>query len=83
MSLERRMSRIEYETFMRDCAKAAATTTNVTPAMLLAEAHRVFALPDAEQRDYFANIYRELDAKGEAEMDALRHRWATILRGAR
>jgi hypothetical protein len=79
MRLEKRVERIEYDALRRDCEQAAAGTS-VTAEALWSEFQRVFRLSDAEQRDYYANVYAELDATDAAEFDAIRHRCTTIVR---
>jgi hypothetical protein len=79
---EHRIQRLEYAEIQRECAKAV-TDTAITVDQLLGECHRVFRLSDAEQREYFSNTYAALDAQASAALDAIRRRWATILRGVR
>jgi hypothetical protein len=47
------------------------------------ECLRVFALPDADQRQYFQRLYGKLTEAETVELDTLRYRWSTILRGQR
>jgi hypothetical protein len=58
----------------------AARQVGVTREALLDEARRIFALPDDEQRAVLGDTYAELNDDQARELDAIRHRHATILR---
>jgi hypothetical protein len=84
---EQRLHRLEdhraYQELRRQAA-AAAERAGISADVLWAECRRVLCtLPDADQRQYFQRLYGELTAAETVELDAIRHRWATLLRGVR
>jgi DNA-directed RNA polymerase specialized sigma24 family protein len=78
----RRLARLEYEN-LRHMAVKEGERYGFTADDVLAECRRVFALPDDQQREVLHRLYKDLSEAEAAELDAIRHRDARILRGQR
>ena len=74
----RRLERLEYG-HIRHLAAKAGQPHGFTADQVLDEARRVLALPEDEQRQTLHRLYAELSAEEVTELDAIRHRYATIL----
>ena len=80
--VRRRLERLEYAR-LRHLAAQAGQPYGFSADDMLAEARRVLALPDAEQRQVLHRLYAELNAQEAFEFDAIRRRHAAILRRER
>jgi hypothetical protein len=81
VSLERRLQRVEYQ-HIRQYVATEAARADISVEVLWAECRRVLCtLSDANQRQYFQRLYGELTDAETVELDTLRSRWGTILRG--
>jgi hypothetical protein len=78
----RRLERLEYA-HLRHMAAKAGKPYGFSADQVLAEARRVLALPDDQQRQALHRLYAELSAEEAVELDAIRHRHTAILRRAR
>ena len=78
----RRLERLEYENLRRMAAKAGQPY-GYSADQVLGEARRVLALPDDQQRQAMRRLYDELSAEEVVELDAIRRRYAAILRRTR
>jgi hypothetical protein len=78
----RRLERLEYAHLRRLAAKESERY-GFTADDVLAECRRVFALPDDQQREVLHRLYKDLSQAEAAELDAIRHRDAAILRRQR
>jgi DNA-directed RNA polymerase specialized sigma24 family protein len=78
----RRLERLEYAHLRRLAAKAGERY-GFTADDVLAECRRMFALPDDQQREVLHRLYKDLSEAEAAELDAIRHRDAAILRRQR
>ena len=80
--LQRRLYRLEYKRLYQLAARVGQPS-GLSADTILAEARRVLALPEAEQRQLFKDFYETLSEAEVSELDVIKRRHAAILRRAR
>jgi hypothetical protein len=76
------LERLEY-THLRRLAANVGKLYGFSADDILAEARRVLALPDDQQRQVLHRLYKELSEQEALELDAITQRHAAILRRER
>lgn len=80
--LRRRLEQLEYKCLYQLAAKVGQPS-GFSVDQVLDEARRVLALPETEQRQLWKDFYETLSEADVAERNAIKRRYATILRRAR